>query len=242
MSRGHPQTHHDPIGRVTHGAHVLKKGMLLMRAAARRHPSLGPTLVRGLASSATRRVLPTIEDIRGADPRALEDARVDLGKALELVGFSKATESRRSELLRLLATTNLRLGSYLEAESLLDEALDIEDRQLAMTSEPADGGAVRREVSFLLGVCYQKSGRLDRAERMFNGVLAADDAHWRSRFHLALLSVKQGQFDEAEELLARVLDESPGHAAATELLGKLKERRDAEELKLEPPPAPDVAR
>jgi tetratricopeptide (TPR) repeat protein len=179
-----------------------------------------------------QRRLPTIEEIRLSDPAALEEARIDLTEALS----AESAETKRSEMLRLLATTQIRLGSFMDAETLLDEALDIEDRVLVTTTEPADGGSVRREICFLLGVCFQKSGRLERAELMFNDVLAADETHWRSRFHLALLSINRAEFVEAEELLTMVLDESPDHAAAIELLSKLRERRSAEELKLEPPP------
>ena len=204
----------------------------LQRATTRR---AAPALALRALSSQRRR-LPTVEDIRRYSPAELEHARVDLADALDLIGHAKVTEARRGELLRLLATTHLRLGASLDAEHCLDEALDIEDRNLAMTSEPEDGGAARCDTTFLLGVCYQKSGRLDRAERKFNEVLASDDDHWRSRFHLALLRIKGSDFEEAEELLLRVHELSPDHEKTIELLAKLKERSDAEQLKLAPPP------
>jgi tetratricopeptide (TPR) repeat protein len=98
-------------------------------------------------------------------------------------------------------------------------------------------GAARRETSFLLGVVYQKSDRAEQAQRAFASVLADDDEHWRARFHLALLHVSQEAWGEAEAQLQRVLEQNPGHATAAALLGKLTERRAAEQNRLEPPDA-----
>ena len=54
-------------------------------------------------------------------------------------------------------------------------------------------------------------------------------------FHRALLHVATEEWSEAEELLQRVVQDTPGHATATELLEKLKVRRDAEQNRLIPP-------
>ena len=48
-------------------------------------------------------------------------------------------------------------------------------------------------------------------------------------------------YADAEELIARVLEDEPTHEKATELMGMLKERRLATENKLEPPVASDGA-
>ena len=194
-----------------------------------------PSTSRLLCTSSTkRRALPSIDAIRRFDATELEDARVDLSQALELLPpFVESTEPRRGELLRLLSATHLRLGSALDAEDLLTDALDIEDRHLGMKGEPADGGAARRETTFLLGVVYQKSGREEQALSAFQSVLSADDGHWRARFHLALLHISNETWSEAEELLDGVLEQCPGHATAADLLEKLKVRRDAEANRIE---------
>ena len=72
---------------------------------------------------AQRRTLPTIHDIRHFSPAELEFARLDLQAALELVPpFVESTEPRRGELLRLLASAQIRLGNPLDAEGLLEDA------------------------------------------------------------------------------------------------------------------------
>ena len=201
------------------------------------HGGQRPSSSRALSSSAPgRKALPTIEQIRAFSAGDLEQARLDLSNALDMIPpFNESTEARRGELCRLLATTHLRLGNPLDAETLLDDARDIEDRHVAMKGALVDGGAALRETRFLLGVCYEKSGRSDLADREFSYVLSADDGHWRARFHLALLKVSQAEYGEAEELLTRVLEDSPGHATAADLLSKLVERRDAEANKLKLP-------
>ena len=208
----------------------------MIRGAAMLRQRVGVGVVVAAARAlSTRRALPTIHDIRAFAPAELEHARIDLSEALELIPpFVESTEPRRGELLRLLASTNLRLGDALEAEKHLEDARDIEDRYIAMKGPPPDGGAARRETTFLLGVCYQKSGREDEAQRSFTSVLADDDAHWRARFHMALLLVSRAEWDEAASLLERVLEDNPSHATAGEVLRKLNERRAAEELKFDP--------
>ena len=186
--------------------------------------------------TASRRALPSIQHIRRAAPAELEDARIDLARALDLMpAFNESTEPRRGELLRLLATTNIRLGDYLAAEEILEDARDIEDRHLAMKGPLPDGGAARVETEFLLGVCYQKTGREEQAKTMFGAVLKEDDGHWRARFHTALLFLDEGEFDEAEDLLVSVLEDEPAHETAGQLLSKLRERKLAAANKLEVP-------
>ena len=128
----------------------------------------------------------------------------------------------------LLAATQIRLGSPLDAEPLLDE-------QLAALDREADGAAWR-EAAFLLGVCYQKSGRPDKALSMFEDVLADDELHWRARFHTALLAIDEAEFEVAADLLLGVLATNPDHAESQRILDKLQERKEAELNLLEPPP------
>lgn len=176
-------------------------------------------------------------------PADLEDARLDLIDALQMMGDgTPATDFRRVELLRLLASTYLRLGNSLSAEELLEEALDIGEAAEAMTGTFAGdarmtGDASRREIHFLFGVCMQKTGRVEEAALKFQKVLLEDEGHWRARFHLATARITDGRYEEAEELLERVLAESPPdsspHATTATLLEKIKERRDAEAGRLD---------
>ena len=67
-------------------------------------------------------------------------------------------------------------------------------------------------------------------------MVAEDAAHWRARFHLALvqLSAAEPDFGQAQALLERVLADQPGHVPAEQILRKLHERTAAEQLKLDP--------
>lgn len=193
-------------------------------------------LTTRLTSSQTRRTLPTVHDIRRFGTAELEDARLDLSQALSIIPpFTESLEPRRGELLRLLASTHLRLGDAIAAEEALDDARDIDDRHQAMHGDPPDGGLARRETSFLLGVAYQKSGREAEARQKFEAVLSEDDGHFRARFHLALLCVSKCEYVEAESMLARVLVDSPDHATASDILARLRERRAAEANELAVP-------
>ena len=49
------------------------------------------------------------------------------------------------------------------------------------------------------------------------------------------MHVAAAEYGEAEEMLARVLDDNPDHAQAADIFAKLKERRAAEANKLEIP-------
>ena len=139
-----------------------------------------------------------MEEIRRFGPAELEKARLDLTRALE--------DNPKDDLTQVLAATHLRLGSPLEAEALLVELLA---RLGDGTQRQRD---VWREATFLLGVAYQKTGRVrsdgltssaagwcaahaprsllkqaEQAMDAFEDVLSDDNNHWRCRFHMALL-------------------------------------------------------
>ena len=193
---------------------------------------------KGWAPGYRRRPIPNIDSIRNMRPADLEDARLDLIDALKMIGDgTPATDYRRVELLRLLASTYLRLGNSLSAEELVEEALDIGEAAEAMTGTFSGGDASRRELHFLFGVCLQKTGREEEAALKFQKVLLEDEGHWRARFHLATARISDGRNEEAEQLLERVLAESPpdssSYATTATLLAKLKELRDAEAGRLD---------
>lgn len=125
-------------------------------------------MARHLCNS--RRPLPTIEDVRRFSRAELEAARLALSEALRAADEALAATydadaaRRRTTLARVLAATLLRLGSALDAETVVKEAL------------ACDGGAHGAsdedllELRFLLGVCYQKSGREEQALDAFESV------------------------------------------------------------------------
>lgn len=235
---------------------LLKLGQRLLRppthvaAISRGCAPAGLTLTRRcLAASPTPR-LPTIEDVRRFAPDELERARLQLAAALRdaetaLVasGGSAEASRHRSGMARLLATALIRLGSPLDAETALNNALGVDAalgplaRRIALR-KGAHGASDEDvvEMSFLLGVCYQKSGRDEQALEAFEEALASTDGqHWRARFHMALLSISSGWHEQSEKLLRSVLEINPGHQESIAILAKLEARRKAEGIELELP-------
>ena len=189
---------------------------------------------RGLCTGP--RPLPTIEEVRAFSRPELEDARLRLSRALgeaeeALVSAYDAEEARRrTSLARLLGATLLRLGSPLDAERVISDALECEDGAHGASEEELT------ELTFLRGVCYQKSGREESALDAFEAVLRRTDGeHWRARFHMALLSLANQWHDQGEALLRGVLERNPEHAESRRLLAMLEERREAEANRLVPP-------
>ena len=114
-----------------------------------------------------------------------------------------------------------------DTEEVLDEAI-----KLAGTTSFED--IMHREAGFLLGVCYQKSGRREKALEILESVLQHDDTHWRARFHTALIAIEERRHEEAEEHLVEVLEHCPDHRQAKALLAKLRELREAAAGRLQP--------
>ena len=172
--------------------------------------------------------LPTVEDIRRLEsPVELERARLTLTEAVDRARLGGVPLARRVELHHILARTFIRLGSPLDAEEVLDEAI-----KLAGTTSFED--IMHREAGFLLGVCYQKSGRREKALEILESVLQHDDTHWRARFHTALIAIEERRHEEAEEHLVEVLEHCPDHRQAKALLAKLRELREAAAGRLQP--------
>ena len=172
--------------------------------------------------------LPTVEDIRRLEsPVELERARLTLTEAVDRARLGGVPLARRVELHHIVARTFIRLGSPLDAEEVLDEAI-----KLAGTTSFED--IMHREAGFLLGVCYQKSGRREKALEILESVLQHDDTHWRARFHTALIAIEERRHEEAEEHLVEVLEHCPDHRQAKALLAQLKELREAAAGRLQP--------
>lgn len=179
------------------------------------------------------RPLPTIEDVRRFSTAELEDARLQLSRELRLTeasrveAFDAETEARRVVIARLLGMTLVRLGSPLDAEEVIEDTLasrhDMSDEE-------------RLELQFLLGVCYQKSGREEQALDAFERVLERTGGeHWRARFHMALISIANGWHAQGEAMLRTVLEHNPQHAESLRIIGLLEVRRKTEQNKLVPP-------
>ena len=236
---------------LTVGPRLLRPPALVAASAlSRRCAPAALTLARRCLVASPTPSLPTLDDVRRFAPDELERARLQLAAALDAAemalvesGGSAEASRRRCEVARLLATTLIRLGSPLDAESVLNDALGVDmahgplGRRIACKKGvPGASGDELVEMSFLLGVCYQKSGREEQALEAFEEALAKSDGqHWRARFHMALLSISNGWHAQSEKLLQGVLEHNPGHTESIAILAKLVERRKAEGMELKPP-------
>lgn len=134
---------------------------------------------------------------------------------------------RRAVIARLLGMTLVRLGSPLDAEEVIEDAL---------ASRHSLSDEEWLELHFLLGVCYQKSGREEQALDAFESVLERTGGeHWRARFHMALISIANGWHAQGEAMLRTVLEHNPEHAESLRLIAMLEVRRKTEQNKLVPP-------
>nr|XP_045621398.1 protein O-mannosyl-transferase TMTC1-like [Procambarus clarkii] len=85
-----------------------------------------------------------------------------------------------------------------------------------------DGGALYRalavaweaEIGESLGKLYLNTGRLEEAESTFTSVLTRHPHMLSSTVYLARVKLQQRSYLESEELLQKVLDQSPGHQEA----------------------------
>jgi len=82
-------------------------------------------------------------------------------------------------------------------------------------------------MAFLLGVCYQKSGRTREALAAFEEVLRESEGHWRARYHTALLAIGGGRRAGAEGRRATAPSPSPS-ASPSPLLQARRRRGGAE--------------
>src|SRR5262249_56071584 len=56
-----------------------------------------------------------------------------------------------------------------------------------------------------------RSGQLDRAERLYRGILSADPDHVEARYRLGVLRAAQGRVGEALQFVTATLKAPPAH-------------------------------
>ncbi|XP_069167416.1 protein O-mannosyl-transferase TMTC1-like [Procambarus clarkii] len=127
----------------------------------------------------------------------------------ETLGRQEATLRHYEAALRLdpehtvalvnTATLMLTLHNNTQAEMLYKRALAV---------------AWEAEIGESLGKLYLNTGRLEEAESTFTSVLTRHPHMLSSTVYLARVKLQQRSYLESEELLQKVLDQSPGHQEA----------------------------
>jgi tetratricopeptide (TPR) repeat protein len=119
------------------------------------------------------------------------------------------TQPRSAKAHQLLGAALMEVGRIDEGVAALETA----DRMLSGIPETASGSRVA------LGVAYERQGRLDRAEQVYDEVLQRHpdqpDALWR----LGVVRWGQGRQAEGARLWERAIEVDPGHARAMTDLG-----------------------
>lgn len=73
-----------------------------------------------------------------------------------------------------------------------------------------------------MGYCYIKTEQYDKAKEWFENIIQMREDHIVARKYIAVCLIKQGQFDEAEQILQKL----PPDAKATELLDEIQQARN----------------
>lgn len=128
---------------------------------------------------------------------------------VSLFGEAVRAQPRSAKAHQLLGAALMEVGRVDEGVAALETA----DRMLARLPDP------RAEARVSLGVAYERQGRLDRAEQVYEEILRAradqPDALWR----LGVVRWSQGRRAEGARLWERAIEVDPGHARAMTDLG-----------------------
>lgn len=109
-------------------------------------------------------------------------------------------KSKNSEILNMLAMISIRKNENRKAMTLFSIALKFNPNDVA--------------VHMNLGVLHLKFHRLQDAARHFERVLLVVPEHRDAKTHLAAIQTNRGKYDDAEDLLAQVLDKDAKNPVA----------------------------
>jgi tetratricopeptide (TPR) repeat protein len=147
----------------------------------------------------------------------------------------------RAEAICQQAEEHLRLGQLARSAQLARDAItlspDYADARIVLARALIERGQytmacdelrqVMRgtpdsvEALYLLGVAYEKDGRLEDALRCYRDAYELDRDHYDSVLGATEVLVQMGELSEARRYLARHRNQADGNAAAFELAGRL---------------------
>ena len=157
-------------------------------------------------------------------PAAKTDARLGLAEAQLRTGKSDdATQTLKPLLENGAASDSRAILMMAEIEfnqRNFDQATDL----LARISGANDSKQLQKEC--LLGQIALETGKLDEAEAAFNRVISANTGRTArivaiSQLGLARISIQQQEFDEAESIIVKAINEQSGSAILPELFETL---------------------
>ncbi len=139
------------------------------------------------------------------------EARHEFKKAIG-IAREVLSESRKSDALALLATSNLALGELNEAsraaDTLVNDRPSLGNHSLRALVLTAQGRDAEAEYEFKRGIAAEDAGELAESTR--------------TRCLLARFYLKRGRISEAEDLIHEALRISPGNHLALNLRGELE--------------------
>lgn len=178
-------------------------------------------------------VVLTLAGCRNRMPQMTSEAhgRMDSTRAMVLCGTGKQLlRVGKLDEARNKAREALQLDKkYFDARMLLGKVL-IEQGQYSLAAlelaMARDQQPTSTEASFLLGVAYEKAGRLEKALVNYRRTLALDPGDMGAVMASAEVLVAMGKIDQARLYVASYLDRAGDEAGMFELAGRLATMRD----------------
>ena len=108
------------------------------------------------------------------------------------------------------------LNKYHEANTLLNDAKYEEALKIFKSIYPKFKGEGQIEIVYGMGVCYQKTGRADKAEECWQEILDSPylSYHPFAYYELAQQKTRENNFEQAEVYYSKITGEFPSHPVA----------------------------
>lgn len=112
------------------------------------------------------------------------------------------------------------LRNYQEANAFFKDSEYEESLEIFRNIYPKIKGETQIEILYKMGTCYQKIGRIDKAEECWNEVLNSSYPlyHPFVYYEFAQQRLREGDFDQAELYYSKVIEEFPSHPLAEDAM------------------------
>ena len=112
------------------------------------------------------------------------------------------------------------LNSYQEADVLLRNSQYSEALEIFKGIYPKIRGETQIEIKYKMGICYQKTGQIDKAEKYWNEVLDSSYSFYHPiiYYELAQQRLQEGNFDQAEIYYSKIIEKFPSNTLAEDAM------------------------